>query len=97
MTGNNILTKENSLILRGLEIVAIMMHNFLHNPKLGFSQENEMSFVKSNVEHFFGVVANGQNEIYEVLSFLGWTGVTVFIFLTGYGVFQRCPIQNLSH
>ena len=94
MTGNNILTKENSLILRGLGIVAIMMHNFLHNPKLGFSQENEMSFVKSNVEHFFGVVANGQNEIYEVLSFLGWTGV--FVFLTGYGVFQRCPIPNLS-
>lgn len=82
----NLLSKENSLILRGLAIIAIMLHNFLHNPKLGFSLENEMVFSIERVNHFYSHINYTLFNPYEWLSFLGWIGVAVFVFLTGYGV-----------
>lgn len=82
-----ILTKENSLILRGLAIISIMMHNFLHIGRWGFSEENEMSFTQAKVDAFWNAIQSGQtNFLGEVFSFLGWVGVPVFIFLTGYGI-----------
>lgn len=39
----DILSKDNSLILRGLGITSIMLHNFLTNPQFGLSRCNEMS------------------------------------------------------
>ena len=82
-----ILTKENSLILRGLAIISIMMHNFLHIWRWGFSKENEMSFIQANVDAFWNAIQSGQtNFLGEAFSFLGWVGVPVFVFLTGYGV-----------
>lgn len=91
---NNILNKENSLILRGMAIIAIMLHNFLHNQNLGFSAENEMSFSEDRATHFFNLITLGQCNGYEIFSFLGWTGVAVFIFLTGYGTFRNTPSNS---
>ena len=85
MKYQDILTKDNSLVLRGLAIMTIILHNLLHTSQLGFSKENEMSFSYENVSHFFYLVDSGNINIYELFSFLGWTGVPVFIFLTGYG------------
>ena len=87
----NILSKENSLVLRGMAIMAIMLHNFLHNPKLGFSLENEMSFSEERARHFFTQLSYGTFNLYDWLSFLGWTGVVVFVFLTGYGIAKNTP------
>lgn len=87
----DLLTKENSLILRGLAIMAIMLHNFLHNPMLGFTQENEMSFSGEHVKHFFSTLDKKWFDPYDWFSFLGWTGVVVFIFLTGFGVSRITP------
>ena len=82
-----ILTKENSPILRGLAIITIMMHNFLHIGRWGFSAENEMSFTQAKVDAFWNAILSSQtNFLGEAFSFLGWVGVPVFIFLTGYGV-----------
>lgn len=91
-----LLSKENSLILRGLAIMFIMLHNFLHNPSLGFSQENEMSFSSEKAHHFFNVLADGGVNAYELFSFLGWVGVPVFVFLTGYGISKVAPPSNLQ-
>jgi peptidoglycan/LPS O-acetylase OafA/YrhL len=63
-----------------------MLHNFLHNPQLGFSLENEMSFSNERASLFFNLFQAGQYSIYEFFSFLGWIGVAVFVFLTGYGL-----------
>ena len=81
----NILSKENSLILRGLAILSIMFHNYLH--MVGFCRENEGSFVQAKVGAFFGVLAHpGLSLPFDLVSFLGWLGVPVFVFLTGYGL-----------
>ncbi len=83
----NILTKENSNILRGLAIMSIMLHNFLHLGKWGFSSENEMAFSQEKANAFFNALKLGQTNVFgELFSFLGWIGVPVFIFLTGYGI-----------
>lgn len=85
-----ILTKENSQILRGLAILSIVMHNFLHLGMWGFSGENEMSFVQEKADAFFNVLRSWQAGFFDVIcelfSFTGWVGVPVFVFLTGYGV-----------
>lgn len=81
----NVLSKENSLILRGLAILVIMFHNYLH--MVGFCRENEGSFVQAKVDAFFGILAQpGLSTPFDIVSFLGWLGVPVFVFLTGYGL-----------
>lgn len=86
-----ILSKENSKVLRGVAIVSIALHNYF--VKLGFSKPNEMSFWVKNTNHFSEVALSGRF-FAEIFSFLGWIGVPVFIFLTGYGVATRIPPQS---
>ncbi len=83
---SSLLTKENSQILRGVAILFIMLHNFIHLSGFGFSSENEMSFSADNAASFFSAIYSGTHIIYEFFSHLGWIGVPVFVFLTGYGV-----------
>lgn len=83
--GMNILTKENSMILRGLGITSIMLHNFLTSPQFGLSRCNEMSFSTEKTWVFLNSLSHG-NMIAEFIAFLGWAGVPVFVFLTGYDI-----------
>ena len=80
-----ILSKENSFILRGLGITTIILHNFLSIPQFGLSRCNEMSFLTERTWAFLNNLVHG-NIIAEFIAFLGWAGVPVFVFLTGYGV-----------
>lgn len=88
---NHILGKENSNILRGLAIISIMLHNFLHYG-FGFTEENEMDYSQERADAFFHAVNVHETSILgELFSFLGWTGVPVFVFLTGYGLGKKHP------
>lgn len=52
--------------------------------------ENESSFSEETVSVFFKKVVSFSNEwMYNVFSFLGWYGVPVFIFLTGFGLVRK--------
>ena len=89
----NILSKENSAIMRGVAILFIMLHNFLHYGSFGFSKENEMSFSAEKQEVFLNAISAPDANIFgEFFSFIGWIGVPVFIFLTGYGLAKKYPI-----
>ena len=79
-----LLSKKNSLIIRGLAILLIVFHNFLHFYRFGFAQENEFSFSIEKAIGFFSLLREG-HIFANCLSFLGWLGVPVFVFLTGYG------------
>lgn len=95
MSFKELLSQENSNVLRGLAIMAIMLHNFFHYG-FGFSSENEGNYIEENVNNFFIAINSGHtNIIAEILSFLGWIGVPVFIFLTGYGLSIKYPLQLL--
>ena len=88
----HLLTKDNSNVFRGIAIISIMLHNLLHNAKFGFSAENEMSWSFGKWSGFLSAVSEGHTNIMaETLSFIGWIGVPVFIFLTGYGLSQKHP------
>lgn len=90
----NILSKENSLLLRGLAILSIMFHNYLHMKRFGFCVENEGSFVQEKADAFFQVLAHPMGKggiVFHSGSFLGWLGVSVFVFLTGYGLALKYP------
>lgn len=88
---SSLLTRDNSLILRGVAILFIVLHNFLHFGCFGFTGENEMSFSSEKAIGFYNAVFNGSNVLGEFISHLGWIGVPVFVFLTGYGVTLASP------
>lgn len=89
---HDLLSRENSKIMRGIAILSIMLHNLLHNPVFGLSKENEMSYNQNLSDSFLNVLASGDTHIVaELISFLGWVGVPVFVFLTGYGLAQKYP------
>lgn len=88
----NILSKDNSLIMRGLAILAVMYHNYLG--MVGFCATNEMSFVQARADAFFHLLAHPTGmggAVFHIVSFLGWLGVPVFVFLTGYGLAVKYP------
>lgn len=90
----NLLSRDNSMVLRGVAILFIVLHNFLHLSRFLFTGENEMEFLSENAVGFFNAVLNGSNVLGEFLSHLGWIGVPVFVFLTGYGVALKSPIAK---
>lgn len=72
----------------------IVLHNYCH--LLEFSvKENESSFSSGMVTAFFDqlTVSSGY-WVYNFFSFLGWYGVPVFIFLTGYGLVKKYESQR---
>lgn len=89
---NRLLSRNNSLVLRGVAICFIVLHNFLHVGIIfSFTGENEMSFSSVKANNFFNMIAEGSNVICEFFSHLGWIGVPVFVFLTGYGIALTQP------
>ena len=93
MIEENLLSRNNSLMLRGVAILFIMLHNFLHFAQFGFTSENEGSFSSEKAVGFFDAIMGGSNVFGEFLSHLGWIGVPVFVFLTGYGIALASPIN----
>lgn len=77
-----------------MAIVAIALHNYCH--LMSFTiHENESSFTKEPVLDFFSQMTVPSNEwIYNFFSFLGWYGVPLFIFLTGFGLVRKYERQN---
>ena len=80
------LSKDDSLILKGLAIVVIMLHNLFRwiEPSTG---ENEFGFSHDFVYRFGELLASQPQEFINIIfSYLGHFGVQVFIFLSGYGL-----------
>ena len=76
--------------MRGLAIMFIALHNLLHLPQFGLVQENEMYFHLENYQHFLAHLYNPSWELIgDVFSFIGWCGVPVFVFLSGYGLARK--------
>lgn len=90
MNTESILSKHNSTILRGLAIIPIMLHNLLHTSFFNYPLENEMSYSSERWLAFINAIKTGNGVFADCFSFAGWIGVSVFVFLTGYGLGVKC-------
>ena len=91
------LSKSESQAMRGIAILAIVLHNYCH--WLGkMVQENEYQFSERNVRRLMVELAHPSWElIAHLLSFFGHYGVPVFIFLSAYGLvmkYERSPLAE---
>lgn len=83
------LSREETTLMRGMAITAIFLHNFCHWLP-GVIEENESDFTAvAPVEFLQRMMSPTRDFVFDIFSFLGWYGVPVFIFLTGYGLVKK--------
>ena len=79
-------SKDDSLIIKGLAILAIMLHNLFRwvAPSTG---ENEFGFAAHTVHKFAELLTSQPAEFINIIfSYLGHFGVQIFILISGYGL-----------
>ena len=83
------LNRDECAALRGLAIMAIVLHNYCH--WLGFAvKENEYTFNAANSERLWAAVASPDAMLpVHLLSYFGHYGVPVFLFLSGFGLVMK--------
>ena len=91
------LSKSESQAMRGIAILAIVLHNYCH--WIGkMVQENEYQFSGRNVRRLMVELAHPSWElIAHLLSFFGHYGVPVFVFLSAYGLvmkYEKSPMAE---
>lgn len=88
------MTRPQTEIMRGVAIVLIILHNLFHSfPTI--LKESEFYFNATLIKRFFKILSEGSPTFsYDVISFLGWYGVPVFVFLSGYGLVRRYGVSN---
>jgi len=91
-----LLTRNECTAMRGIAILAIVLHNYCHfNSKI--VQENEYQFFVSHNEQLWQVVTNPDALLpVHLLSFFGHYGVPVFLFLSGYGLVRKYETSDDS-
>ncbi len=89
MQSNELLTREECNLLRGLAILGIFLHNYCHwlNPIV---KENEYQWFERNVAWFDQVLAAPDALLpMHIVSYLGHYGVPIFLFLSAYGLERK--------
>lgn len=82
------LDKTETNLFKGLAIIMIVTHNFLH--LFPIPGENEFNFSESRFNNLLNLLWNEpENSIRGLLSFFGHFGVQIFIFLSAYGLTKK--------
>lgn len=89
------ISREESACMKGYAILCIVLHNLLHlvGPLV---KENEF-YYNYNHRSFWmwkHIEECHENLVGDILSFFGWYGVPVFIFLSGYGLYKKYESGN---
>lgn len=81
-----LLSRAECTVLKGIAILGIIMHNFLHVMP-GYMRENEYRFFTENVERFEDVLEHHSLHLpLQALSYVGFLTLAIFIMITGYGL-----------
>lgn len=84
-----LLTRKECTAMRGIAILAIVLHNYCHFISK-IVQENEYQFFVSHNEQLWQVISHPDELLpVHLLSFFGHYGVPVFLFLSGYGLVKK--------
>jgi peptidoglycan/LPS O-acetylase OafA/YrhL len=85
---------ESTILLKGIAILMIVTHNFMH--EFPGPKENEFALDPDNLTLLLNVLSNHpENSIQALFSFLGHFGVQIFIFLSAYGLSKKfLPIES---
>lgn len=92
---NVCLSRDITTIMKGIAILFIVLHNFFHMSYFGFSLENEMTFSLDKTHHYFNSINSLSTFFPETISFIGWVGVCVFVFVSGYGVAMKYNTHDI--
>ena len=86
---NEFLTRDECTAMRGIAILAIMLHNYCHF--IGsIVKENEYLYFTSHNEGLWQVLTHPDALLpVHLLSFFGHYGVPVFLFLSGWGLVMK--------
>lgn len=85
--------REQSLGMKGYAILLIMIHNFVdHIMLIG---NNEMSYSPSATSDFVSHILSNTS-IWHIVSFTGWIGVALFLFVSGYGLTKKYGNENID-
>ena len=83
--------------MRGIAILAIMLHNYCHYVK-GIVKENEYQFFDGRINRLWETLMSPDEFLpMHLLSFFGHYGVPVFLFLSGYGLVKKYEKETSSH
>ena len=85
--------------MRGIAILAIMLHNYCHYVK-GIAKENEYQFLTKRCDRLWEALTCPDEFLpIDLLSFFGHYGVPVFLFLSGYGLIRKYELdpQPVGH
>jgi len=86
------LSSDKTLIMKGIAILMIATHNFMH--LFPFPKENEFDFSFERTSSMLHLLwTEPENSLRVLSSFFGHFGVEVFIFLSAYGLIKK----NLTH
>ncbi len=89
----NILRKEDSSSIKDVAITFIVFHNLIH--LLSPIHENEFTFNEEITKTFINHIFDLNHYLWtDVFSFLGWYGICVFLFLSGYGLVQKYEMSE---
>ena len=84
-----LLTRKECTAMRGIAILAIMLHNYTHWLK-GIVRENEYTWQYAKWDQLWQVIQNPDELLpMHLFSFFGHYGVPVFLFLSGYGLVKN--------
>ena len=91
-----LLTRNECTAMRGIAILAIVLHNYCHFISK-IVQENEYQFFVSHNEQLWQVISHPDELLpIHLLSFFGHYGVPVFLFLSGYGLVRKYETSDYS-
>ena len=92
------ISKQETAWFKGIAILLIAAHNFLHLIKDGMPGENEFSFNPERFQNFLMLlVQDYPDAVRIVLHYLGHYGVQVFIFLSAYGLTKKYLATRLVY
>lgn len=94
-----LLTRTECTAMKGIAILGIMLHNYCHYVR-DIVRENEFTWQQSKCDRLWEVLQQPDDLLpMHLLSFFGHYGVTVFLFLSGFGLvmkYERSPLPEVG-